>query len=198
MFFVSPSQQFSPSVETTDHPIEDGSTVTDHAQSQPLTIGVQGIVSATPLVGPDQTVSGDLLRDAVDFFGRAEEKPLRLETDRLGDFGTVLLESYDHEVTPQNKLVFELEFKEVKFATFETVEIPPEAPSGEGGADSEMPDEQDVGSQPLGDPFEVDTIADFGRLSTDPDLAKPDGKKQSDQQVADSYLARGGKSLGAF
>lgn len=179
---VSPSQGFGPSVETTDHPIEDGSTVTDHAQPQPTTISVEGIVSQDPLVGPDQTLTGELLRDAVAFFDRAETKPLRVETDRLGDFETVLLESYDHEVDKWDRLAFDLEFKEVEFATFETVEIPPEAPSE--GADSEMPDEQDQGKQLMDD----DVAAVIGRTVAGETVGEPAPKKRPDPSILENLV----------
>lgn len=143
-FDASPRQSWQPSVAITDHPIEDGSTVSDHAQIQPRRLAITGVVSETPL-GED---GGPLrVEDAVRFLNEAGEggELLTVET-RLGSSTNWLLESWPHDVTVLRGLVFELSLKQVSIATAETITLPREVPRPRYS--DTAPPETDVGTQP--------------------------------------------------
>jgi hypothetical protein len=124
-FDATPRLVFSPSVSVTDHPIEDGSVISDHAQAQPLLITISGLVSESPLaVGT--TTSGGLARvqAAIEFLRACEGVLVSVVSDRLGTFENCLITRYPHEVTPKRSLTFDVELKQVRIAEAGLVEIP--------------------------------------------------------------------------
>lgn len=111
-------ESYTPSITTTDHPIEDGSAVTDHAVALPLTFTVQAIVTETPMLPEGSTESTGVarLQDAIEFFNACTGQLLTISTSKLGDIESVLLTRYAHVVDKSGKLDLDLGFKVVTIA----------------------------------------------------------------------------------
>lgn len=67
-------------IEVTDHPVEEGANITDHARAKPLVLTLEGVISSTPLNASQtdrviQNLGGG-------FVGHAEDGYQRLETIR--------------------------------------------------------------------------------------------------------------------
>jgi len=66
-FDASISETHSDSAETSDHPVEDGSDITDHIRVLPKTIEINGVITNTPIIflatlQAKSPVTGDLTR----------------------------------------------------------------------------------------------------------------------------------------
>jgi len=136
------------SVTTTDHPIEDGSTITDHAQRQPAILGVRAVVTETPWVHVSSSGGAARVSAALDFLDAAAAERLTVVTDRYGTLENMLLTRYPSTEEGAGKLEWDLEFREIKIATAGLVEVPPDVPAADTSAGAGLPDAQDVGEQP--------------------------------------------------
>jgi hypothetical protein len=137
----------SSSVNVTDHPIEDGSTVSDHAQVQPKRLTVRGIVTETPYDNVDNVGGPDRVARALEFLDAAAGELLTVVTERFGTLENMALTSYPTTADQVRRLLFDVEFKAVRIAVAGLIDIPPSAPATPSAA-SGLPDEQDVGEQP--------------------------------------------------
>lgn len=133
-------------ITITDHPVETGSPVSDHAQRDPFRETVAGTVTATPLEGRtwDQPTGQARLDAALDFFASCVGLSVSLEFSDVVLDG-YLLASWTHERTAHRAIKFALEFKEVVMATAAVVEIPVTQPVAAAAA--ALPDEVDIGEQ---------------------------------------------------
>lgn len=161
---VSPSQRFSPQVEVTERPVEGGGNVSDHAQLEPLDFRVRGVVSEHPFDFPNNNVGAKTPAEAVEFFEKIAEQRVDVTTDRLGTFAGCVLQSWPHEITIEQSIGFDMSFRQVRVATFESVEIPPEAPAP--AQQSGAPDEQLAGRQPKEPRSPQKAAGDGGAAST--------------------------------
>jgi len=121
---ASPEQRHTPSVSVTSHPVADQAEVADHAERKPRRIKVEGIVTATPFVGPDETPPDNPLEEAVRWLDEAAVVPLRLETTQDGTYEPVMLTRYPYTVDQVRDRQFSLELQQVRLAEAETVRIP--------------------------------------------------------------------------
>lgn len=145
-FDVSENQSWSPSVNITDHPIEDRVNVADHVQELQDRVSFPARLSASPL--GDQNIDPvQRLEDALRFLNTAGKggELLELET-RLGVSQNWLLEEWPHDVTRLRGLTFSLSLRQVRIANVELVSLPREVPRAPV-ADT-APPEVDVGTQP--------------------------------------------------
>jgi hypothetical protein len=135
-----------PRITITDHPIESGTPVSDHAQRDPDRITVAATVTATPLEGRtwDQPTGRDRLDAALDFLAELAGERLTLEFPD-GTFDSYMLTSWAHERTAQRAIKFALEFREVIIADAAVVQIPVTQPVETAAAS--LPDAVDVGEQ---------------------------------------------------
>lgn len=135
------------SVAVTDHPIEDGSSVSDHAQKQPKTLSVRGIVTETPYDNVDSSGGPDRVARALEFLDAAAGELLTVVTERFGTLSNMALTRYPTTADQVRRLLFDVELKAIKVATAGLIDIPPTAPTTSSAA-AGLPDEQDVGEQP--------------------------------------------------
>lgn len=144
-FDATETEDFDPQIEVTDHPIEDGSTVSDHANAKPLTIRLPGLVTETPFADGFKATAPNRVKKAVEFFRALEGKLVTVVSQKLGSFENCLLTGYPHTVTVREGVVLQCGFKQITVAQSEQVELPPEriAPKHEAS----VADEQDVGRQ---------------------------------------------------
>ncbi len=142
-FDATPVIGFQKSNTITDHPIEDGSVVSDHVQRQPDQVSLTGVVSETPL----GAASPDRVQEALRFLNEAGELGELLEMEsRFGLTGNWILESWPYDITQLRALAFEISLRQVRIATTELVMLPREVPRPVV-ADS-APPEVDTGAQP--------------------------------------------------
>lgn len=122
-FDASPNQSWSTSNSITDHPVEEGVTISDHARHQHLQVSITGIVSDS-FVG-DGGSEGDRITQALRFLNDAGEGAELLELEsRHARSGPWLLESWPYDVTHLRNLVFNIALREVRIAKVETRTLP--------------------------------------------------------------------------
>lgn len=131
---------FSPTIMVTDHPIEDGTSVADHAQAAPDEFTITGLVTETPYRLPTQPAETDRVGAAVDFLRGCVGLLLTVVDERRGTFTNCLLTKYPHEIGGRLSTTFELGFKVVKIANAIAIDVPP--------AFTAAPQLQDAGQQP--------------------------------------------------
>lgn len=130
----------TPSITVTDHPIESGLSVTDHAQSQPIPIAVRGHVTETPLGLPAPSA----IELALSFFERSERQLMTISTDR-GVFSDVLITQYAWDLQP-GRIVFDVTLRKVRIAFAVSVPIPARQPAPAVSAGAASP--ANAGVQP--------------------------------------------------
>ena len=146
------SEQYAEQVFVTEHPVEDGSTSTDHAQRLPRQITVEALVTESPQ-SPFNVVDGvQRVIDARNFLNAAVGQLLSYQSDRFGLFENMMLVGFPHAVEKARSIRFQITLKEIRIATFASVEIPAEAPAP--AAESGAPSEVDTGEQPTETPDE--------------------------------------------
>lgn len=133
----------------TEHPIEDGSIVGDHAQALPKTITLSLRHTETPIDGAGMAgVYGpDRVRDAFRFLEEAgtNGEPLEVEIPRIGVYETMVLQAWPAVITAALAVDFEVTLKQITIAHAITVEVPVEAiaPTSRAGQQESV----DVGKQ---------------------------------------------------
>ena len=147
-------------IRVTDHPIEDGSTTSDHALKLPGRIVLECLVTESPLSsGRLKLVDGvQRMTDARDVLRGMVGQLLSYQSDRFGLIENMMLEGYPHSVDKKRAYGLTITLKEVKFAVFSSVEIPPEAPAP--SAETGAPDGVDTGEQPTETPNDQDAAED--------------------------------------
>lgn len=151
----------------TDHPIEDGSTVTDHLQKLPETLVVDAAVtespaSATALRGTERVLN------AVEFLRGCIGQEVDVVTVRFGTLERWGIKSVQYDVTHRRSLPITILFRELEFAQTGTVSIPPEAPADV--ASDGAPDATDSGTQSTSTVSDEDAAEDKSLLASFVDL----------------------------
>ena len=139
-------RSYSPGNQLTEHPIEGGSTITDHIHRQNTPIVIRGIVTESPYAGSGGTTGVQRIQDALAFLEAAAPEALQVVDDRLGVFEDMGLVSWPHRLNQRRNLSIVITLKQMRFAEAGFVDIPPEVVAET--VDSSAPEEQDVGEQP--------------------------------------------------
>lgn len=136
-------ETYSPTIATTDHPVEDGSSIVDHARVQPLSFTVTALVTESPYAPAEGAVTAgeQRVREALDFLRGCEGKLVDVATVRNGTIGGCLLTGYPHSFDAKRRLQFQLGFKQVRIANAVTFPVPAVATGA--------PANRDVGIQAL-------------------------------------------------
>jgi hypothetical protein len=143
-FDATAEVRFAPSIRITEHPIEDGSLVADHAQANPTPVLITGLVSNAPLDnGANLTATRQI--DAVRFFESIIGELVTVTSDRIGTVGSLMLAAYPHSFR-QAPLFFDVELRPVVLAEAGVVFIPVSAPAA--AQQVGFPDATDSGEQP--------------------------------------------------
>ena len=122
----SVSQQHEVSCELTQHPVEDGVSISDHVRKIPRTLQIAGVVSAWPL-GKETLTSEDPVRAAwtllIDMVGQAFAVSTALET-----YPRMVLRrvAVTREARNGDDLLPQLELVELVTVTMMTGVLPPE------------------------------------------------------------------------
>lgn len=179
-FDGAPSLKLSRTQRVTEHPIEDGSTVTDHLVRQPDRERIPAVVTAHPRETYGHPTGTSRLRGARIFVEGCLGQRLTISHPNIGVLTNRVLAGFSETHTQATKLVFELDIKQIIIATAESVDIPADAPAS--GASEEMPDERDWAERAKEEMEEVsdDAPADpDDTSSTDTDASTPEEQDKS-------------------
>ena len=138
---------FEGSANITDHPIEDGSRISDHSDPEPLRITAEIRQSETPLEIVTGPFGAARIRETMRFFeeaGRGGES-LTLIVPRIGEFDDLLLASWPNEITVRKDSTFQLVFQQIEQAVVTLVTVPVEAIRATSRAGQQ--EEEDLGRQ---------------------------------------------------
>jgi len=121
----------------TDHPVEDGSNITDHIKSLPRTIEVNGLVSNAPIVLEEDPRPSPITTDTGEVIDRVQTAYKKLEEIRvagelvdvvttLNEYKNMALTSYAVTRDAQNGNILNalLSLREVIITTTEKIEAP--------------------------------------------------------------------------
>jgi hypothetical protein len=145
VFDATPTEDYQTSIEITDHPVEEGAKVSDHAEEDPLGVKLEGVVQARP---PPTRFRPDLdnrVSRAISFFEDLSGTLVTLTSQELGTFEDMLLSAYPHTIDVTEGTVIQAKFKQVRIATAKTVRLPPKTPPPDKS--SEFADGQDAGKK---------------------------------------------------
>jgi hypothetical protein len=143
-------ESFSPSVTVTDHPVEVGVAVTDHARLDPLSFGVDAFLSESPYARPGVVSAGQARIDAARAWLEASAgKVLTVRTSRGGTVANAMLTGWAYEYSASLGLTFKLTFKQIRIALSQQVRIPSLVSKAAPSAKTSNTGEEKAGAQPL-------------------------------------------------
>jgi len=148
------SYTLTASVTVTDHPIESGSVVSDHAQVQPKMLSLsRAIVTETPFSDQDSSGGADRVTRALEFLDSIAGALCTVVSERYGTIENMAILRYPSTADVLRRLAFDIDFKQVRLAEAGLVDIAPSTPVqvDAGGAETSgaagLPDAQDAGEQ---------------------------------------------------
>lgn len=144
----------SGSVAITEHAVEDGVVFADHAQPQPTTLSVRGVVTESPFAYQSDTGGRAHVDAARDFIIAIQGERVTVVCDAFGTLENMTITRWEAPKTKALDLKFSLDFKQVRVAVTSFVTISPEqvavastTAEPETSAESTLPDAQDIGEQ---------------------------------------------------
>lgn len=137
-------------VNVTDHPVETGANVADHAQPLPKLLSMRAKITETPFAYVSLSGGAARVQQALEFLDSIAGTLVTVVSSRFGTMSNMAITRYPTTATATRALEFDIEFKRVNLAEAGLILIPPEAPTT-SSASSGLPDEQDVGEQPTTD-----------------------------------------------
>jgi hypothetical protein len=153
-------------VQVSDHPIEKGAEVSDHAQRMPVTFTEVGIVTETPF----DTADPAAVEKAIAFLSTdAIGKLCTVDIPRDGVFEDCLITSVRHTQDSKRARTFDVGFKVVTIASAVDVTIPPTQPKPVAAAGA--PDATDAGTQTT-TPVDAAPVADKSWLASGQDFSE--------------------------
>jgi hypothetical protein len=140
------SESYSPSISTTEHPVERGSDITDHARANPLTFSIRALVTETPFANMEGSAGYQRIDDVLSFLRASEGKLVDIVSTRIGTIENCLITGYPHDVSIARNLPFNISFKQVRIDNSQTVIIAPRQAAT--AVNPMVTDEIDAGLQP--------------------------------------------------
>lgn len=130
-FDLVEEENYDESVKVTEHPVETGSSPSDHAAEEPIKIAMRLMVTETPLIGQQPVGAVGSLRVflATKFLQECKKKALNVTTTQDGTFTNLMIESFSYSKNIAKNRIFDVKFKQVRFGVAQTVQIPPTAPA---------------------------------------------------------------------
>jgi len=126
-----------PRVILTEHPIEDGSSVSDHAIKMPLRLTMRIQVSESPMVANEstETITGPArLQEAMRFLSESVGELMTITDTKEGTFESMAIESYPHSYGTHESIQPVITFKQIEIPTSITTEIPATVPRADVAA----------------------------------------------------------------
>lgn len=134
-FDTTPREVHTGSTTPTDHPIEDGAVVTDHAIEQPLEIELQGVITSRPITVLASERTTSFMANGLD--GRPESAWDRIRLLRtskqlvsvfteLREYSNMMIvsDSVTRDARTGRVLDISLRLREIRLATVETTDAP--------------------------------------------------------------------------
>src|SRR5258708_22204820 len=142
-FDVSLSETHQTDVEVTEHHIEQGAVITDHARPKPAVVTLEGLISNTPIKNLIQTGGALFVKGSAGPVEDAYRKLLFLKDNaklstiitKLATYKNMLLFSLTvpRDAKIGDTLKFTAIFKEIRQVTLQTIALPPtKQPRGKG------------------------------------------------------------------
>lgn len=158
------SESWDHRVVVTNHPVEDGRTVADHAQKLPLGYTARVVITETPFNNVSPTGGPDHVLQARDFFFSIEGELVSIVSERYGRLENMVLLGWPNDVTAMRNMPATLTFQQIEIAEVGFVAIPPRrpAPVAETGATTE----QDLGNSAT-EEIEDETLTSFAAILID-------------------------------
>ena len=130
--FDSATEDYSPRIDWTEHPVETGTDVTDHAQIKPIDFTIRGLVTETPLPSSSPLLlspavpqrGAERVKFFYDFFNNAQGKVVVVATARWGIFSSCGITSFRHGVDAKGRVVFTVGIRQIRIAQSATATIP--------------------------------------------------------------------------
>lgn len=140
--------EFAPNWQITDHPVEEGVSVSDHIRKQPGSITITAVVTENPTRVGGVSGGPARLRERLGWLVATADagELVDVVTSKLGTFTGYAIQSAPHALDGVARLEFALQLREVRIATSTTVQIDVEAVAEDSAAGA--PPEQDLGEQP--------------------------------------------------
>ena len=165
-------EDYSPSANVTQHPVETGIGVSDHVQPLPLEITVTTRITASPstlrLLDPSRSraIGKARLQEALDFLTNAMESGdlVTYVSVRYGIFASMLITGFPHSAITREEATIAVSLREVRFADFFVAVIPPAAVAAEAASSAPSPTE--AGQQGTITPADATQATDKSTLLT--------------------------------
>lgn len=146
--FDSSVEQWDAAVLVTDHPVEDGGSVSDHAQRQPLLVTLTGTITETPMAPVAVPDAGPQRVDkAKGFLFDHLGELVDLVSDRFGVVAYMAIQHMAFPVDNVRRLEVTLQLKQVRRAEAAVVVLPVEVASGGTQVADTVEEEADLGTQ---------------------------------------------------
>lgn len=126
-FDAVPRLQEAPSITLSQHPLEDGGTITDHSYKNNTPVGLQGVVTYSPLETQTQeeTATGaERVAAARAFLADLDGELVTLDSSVGTWEGVVVTRFGARWVARADAAVFDIEVQEVRLASAESVDVP--------------------------------------------------------------------------
>lgn len=140
---------YSRDAKITSHPIEDGSTVSDHSQPGNMPITLKAMVTETPFAFAGQVGGISRVRQAAEWIDTAMKSGalLTLVSRRMGSKANCLLKGFNYTVDSRRRLIFDVRIVQVTIATATEIMISEEDIAESEDSSYSYTDEVDVGEQ---------------------------------------------------
>lgn len=127
-FDVTINEDFNPEIFVTSHPIEDGSTVSDHAQQLPENFSVRSAVTYTPFFNAGNPnlvpqVGPERVEVVLDFLRSIVGQLVIVQTSRGKIIKNCLLTRFSHSFDVRKVVFFDLQFRVIRIATSQVIQI---------------------------------------------------------------------------
>jgi hypothetical protein len=165
-------------IKTTTHPVEDGSTVTDHYQQEQLQVSFSAFVSDVPPPRGFRRNIDNRSERALEFFrSLADDSALvTVVSQKRGAAESMVMDSRPYTIDQQEGIGFSLSFRRIEFAESERVDIP----------SSQLPSDQEPGQS---------SDQDLGKKSTSDESESVD--EQAKANLKGSYSGDIDERLGS-
>lgn len=128
-FDATISEDPNPEVLATDHPVEDGSEVTDHVQRLPVPFSCEVLVTESPFdtstAANPKSTGPERVQIALDFLDSCVGEKLLIQTTRRGLLRDMLLLRWPAPITSRKDARFSLTFKPIRTATAALAQVAP-------------------------------------------------------------------------
>ncbi len=142
-FDATIEETFAPTWDVSDHPTEDGVTISDNVAARPDRFTLRVMMTESPL-GASATSGPERTAAALAFLRACKGRFLLVGTTRYGVYDDVLLAGFRYTVDRRRSLTFDLDFRQVAIATSASVTIPAKAPTAR--AATGLPSTTDAGA----------------------------------------------------